>query len=461
MHSVHLPDGSQHPGLPADAQDFVGLLGRLAVGGARLTAEEAAAAELFDWSAPLVASRAPGRLDVMGGIADYSGSLVLQMPIAEACFVAAQRQPSSPSMRVVSFGGGAADRQLRFEMPLRELCPPSGPPTPLAAVREILSRDASSAWAGYVVGCLSVLYHEGLASPADGGVAVAVRSNVPEGKGVSSSAALEVSTMVALLGALGKPPIHPAARLAALCQRVENCVVGAPCGIMDQMASALGQNKTLLALECRPAIVRGWVPVPSGIRLWGIDSGVRHSVGGSNYGTVRAATFIGRELLRARAAEAAGASPTDTSAAQPDARPYLEHLTELTPAELAAAGPLPHRLSGADFLALMPGGHRDDATEVGKETEYAVAACTAHPVEENARVAEFQAVLHAMDALGGEGGNDGAVESMLSRLGALMYASHLSYSRIGLGSDATDKLVELVRHCTPPLAGTVTHLWPP
>ena len=45
---------------------------------------------MFDWSAPVFVARAPGRLDVMGGIADYSGSLVLQMPIAEACHVAVQ-----------------------------------------------------------------------------------------------------------------------------------------------------------------------------------------------------------------------------------------------------------------------------------------------------------------------------------------------------------------------------------
>jgi hypothetical protein len=45
------------------------------------------------WEDELLVTRAPGRLDVMGGIADYSGSLVLQMPIAEACHVALQRHP--------------------------------------------------------------------------------------------------------------------------------------------------------------------------------------------------------------------------------------------------------------------------------------------------------------------------------------------------------------------------------
>ena len=53
--------------------------------------ERIAAQDLFDWEEEITVARAPGRLDVMGGIADYSGSLVLQMPIAEACHVALQR----------------------------------------------------------------------------------------------------------------------------------------------------------------------------------------------------------------------------------------------------------------------------------------------------------------------------------------------------------------------------------
>ena len=58
--------------------------------------------------------------------------------------------------------------------------------------------------------------------------------------------------------------------------QVENCVVGAPCGIMDQMTSALGQAGALLALRCQPAEMLDPVAVPPSVRLWGIDSGIRH-----------------------------------------------------------------------------------------------------------------------------------------------------------------------------------------
>ena len=88
-----------------------------------------AAASAFRWSDPVHVSRAPGRLDVMGGIADYSGSLVLQMPLAEACHVALQRTPTDPgenaTITVVSHAPEGADRddvyQTDWTRLLREL----------------------------------------------------------------------------------------------------------------------------------------------------------------------------------------------------------------------------------------------------------------------------------------------------------------------------------------------------
>jgi L-arabinokinase len=74
---------------------------------------------------------------------------------------------------------------------------------------------------------------------------------VPEGKGVSSSAALEVATMSAVAAAFDIE-IGPR-EIALLCQRVENLVVGAPCGVMDQMTSACGEANQLLSLVCQPA----------------------------------------------------------------------------------------------------------------------------------------------------------------------------------------------------------------
>ena len=160
-------------------------------------------------------------------------------------------------------------------------------------------RDPSHHWAAYVVGVLVVLARErGL--ELDCGVRILIDSRVPEGKGVSSSAALEVATMQAVTGLLGVT--LEGAELARLCQMVENYVVGAPCGIMDQMTSALGRADALLALLCQPAEVQGFVPLPPSIGFWGIDSGIRHAVSGSDYTSVRTGAFMGYRII----AEAAG-----------------------------------------------------------------------------------------------------------------------------------------------------------
>lgn len=302
----------------SDTLQFVSVLDELAKAQRQVVTlsnhELRAAAGLFDWSKPLMVTRAPGRLDVMGGIADYSGSTVLQLPLAEAAHVAIQLQPAEtqrlwqhqaargeqgvPALRVVSMNADATNRGHAFDVSLTHLTSHTS-----EGKRWIISyeqakiyftKDPALSWAAYVVGALVVLMHEkGLV--CKDGIAMLVSSNVPEGKGVSSSAAIEVASMQALATA---HDIHLDGReLALLCQKVENLIVGAPCGVMDQMASALGEAGSLMALCCQPAEVERPVHIPQHIRFWGIDSGIRHSVGGSDYGAVRTGAFMGLKIL--------------------------------------------------------------------------------------------------------------------------------------------------------------------
>src|SRR5439155_12944132 len=85
--------------------------------------------------------------------------------------------------------------------------------------------------------------------------------------------------------------------LARLCQRVENEIAGAPCGIMDQVTSALGEEGKLLALDCRPHRLVGQLPIPPGWNFVGLNSGVKHSVGASDYTRARASAFMGLRIL--------------------------------------------------------------------------------------------------------------------------------------------------------------------
>src|SRR4051812_12296793 len=109
--------------------------------------------------APLLLSRAPGRLDVMGGFADYSGSLTLELPIAEGTYVAAQPHVAASNtfarLEVVSAGfGPGAGPTRRASFPLSEL---RAATQSYASARDYFQRDRSSAWAAYVAGVYAAL----------------------------------------------------------------------------------------------------------------------------------------------------------------------------------------------------------------------------------------------------------------------------------------------------------------
>ncbi|HET9194189.1 MAG TPA: hypothetical protein VFO21_15000 [Vicinamibacterales bacterium] len=370
---------------------------------------------LFERGAVVTIARAPGRLDVMGGIADYSGSLVLQRPIAEATFAAVQRS-ERPMLEVVSIG------RPPCAIPIETLAP-DGVPVDYERARALFgntkgtkgsksTKPIAPHWMSYVAGVFLVLARERGMPLA--GARVVVSSQVPEGKGVSSSAAIETASMYAAATAFGIT-LEPR-DLALWCQKSENLVTGAPCGVMDQMTCVFGEHDRLLALLCQPAELHPSIAVPDDIEFWGLDSGERHAVGGSDYSAVRAGAFMGLRIL----SEHAGAP--------------LDYLANVAPAEFERelGRWLPEEMSGDDFLARY-GCTADTVTRVDRGRRYKVRAPTAHPVYERGRAERFRELLHAT-------AGERRVE-----LGALMFESHASYQACGLGSPGTDRLVELVR----------------
>eukprot|EP00884_Botryococcus_braunii_P005960 jgi/Botrbrau1/15365/Bobra.0304s0006.1 len=162
--------------------------------------EYRAARCLFSWEEDIYVTRAPGRLDVMGGIADYSGSLVLQMPIAEACHVACQVQPThkqrlwrhtlarqagkggpQPALRIVSFQADSTNRGPAFDMDLADFLDEEGKPISYEAARIYFAHDPPVRWAAYVAGCVLVLMREkGLRFTE--GISILIASAVPRAR---------------------------------------------------------------------------------------------------------------------------------------------------------------------------------------------------------------------------------------------------------------------------------------
>jgi galactokinase len=384
---------------------------------------------------PVWIARAPGRLDVMGGIAEYSGSLVLQLPIAEATLAAVQAS-EEPWLRIVSLPEDGQSAARSFAVGTDDLMRLAGGSYDAACgwFRRDANRD--HAWAAYVAGAVIVLARHFGVQLDRAAVKILIDSRVPEGKGVSSSAALEVAVMQALTGCFGLT--LTGGQLAHLCQEVESRVVGNPCGIKDPMTSAVGRREQLLALLCQPAEVQGFVPIPASIRFWGIDSGIRHAVSGADSSSVRTGAFMGYRML----AEAAGREingPDAAGVVQVTNPRWRGYLANVTPDEFAQwfADTLPLELSGAEFLEKF-GGTTDAVTRVDPLRTYAVYQPALHPIREHDRVRRFAALL---------GGS--LDEASLVEMGELMAASHESYSACGLGSDGTDLLVQMVRAAGP------------
>ncbi len=388
----------------------------------------------FDPHRELVVTRAPGRLDVMGGIADYSGSLVLQLPIREATLVALQSDPQ-PLLRIVSLDAGAEQRSITAKIPLADF-EQHDRPIDYQSAQAYFRHDPARHWAAYVAGAFLVLRHEcGLIFSE--GARLLITSDVPEGKGVSSSAAIEVAVMQAIAAAYDVA-CEPR-ELALLCQKVENLVVGAPCGVMDQMTASCGAANRLLALLCQPAELQDMVTLPDDIAVWGLDSGLRHSVSGADYRSVRVGAFMGYRLIAGQAGLTVEQSSAEQLVQIRDPR-WAGYLANITPStfEQHYAARLPARIKGKDFLARFTG-TTDPVTQVDPRRSYEVRNPTAHPIYEHFRVRTYAELLERAEIK----------ERQLTLLGELMYQSHASYSACGLGSAGTDHLVELVRAAGP------------
>lgn len=339
-----------------------------------------------------VTGEAPGRLDFMGGVADYSGSLVLEMPLKVTTRVTIT-ETASPEFVFVSKAEGRCT-----------LAPGTDP------------QDAPK-WVRYPYGCLWLFSAAQRWRPR-GGLKIEVASRVPESMGVSSSAALEVATLRALEKLSGKT--FAGTKLARLAQRAENEIVGAPCGLMDQLASAYGVRGALLPILCRPDVLGEPVKLPAGVIAVGWPSGVKHAVSDSPYATARAGAFMGRKLIERGTGRKLG------------------HAAELTPSEVRSLTTevLPETITGRAFLQRC-GGVDDALSKIEPRRKYAVRAAVSFPVEENYRSELAVALLRGL--------NPRNKTDALSALGELLYQSHAGYSSIGLGCPETDEMVEGVR----------------
>ncbi|MEO8204770.1 MAG: galactokinase [Chthoniobacterales bacterium] len=216
---------------------------------------------------------APGRIELLGNHTDYNDGYVLSMAI---------------DLGITAHFTPRPDQNLLLHSEQSD----DGVLTPLEG--EIAP---TKTWADYSLGVVKQLRKRGLQI---GGCDILYSSNLPQGAGLSSSAALEVSTAVGL-SALFKGEIGKL-DLAKLCRAAENDFVGVGCGLLDQVSSLYGEENHAIFLDCRKETVET-IPMPEGYRWLVVSSAVKHALTGGEYNERReqcheAARFLGVPTLR-------------------------------------------------------------------------------------------------------------------------------------------------------------------
>jgi galactokinase len=224
---------------------------------------------------PALMSRAPGRVNLLGEHVDYNDGPVLPVALDRAvCLAAAPSGDDIVSLIALDF-----DESVSFKLTeLDQKVDLQGQPLP--------------GWALYPAGVAWSLQTDGL--PVSGMQAV-YTSDVPIGAGLSSSAAVEIAFSVTWQ-ALGDWETDRM-RLARLCQRADNQYVGIASGLMDQFASAHGQEGHALYFDTRSLMWEA-IPLPPDISIVIADSGIRRALVDSEYNERRAACEKAVELLR-------------------------------------------------------------------------------------------------------------------------------------------------------------------
>lgn len=226
---------------------------------------------------PTLLAHAPGRVNLIGEHTDYNDGFVLPAAIDRAVYVAAAPRADS-TVHMVSI-----DFDARTAFDLDNLDDPDLP-----------------GWSSYPRGSLWWLGEQGITLP---GFDAVIGGDIPIGAGLSSSAAVEVVFIelgLALANDAARPMTQVDKALGGV--EVEHQFIGMPCGVMDQMASAMGVAQHALLIDCRSLDVTP-IPVPAGVSIVIIDSNKRRGLVDSEYALRRqqceeAAGILGVEALR-------------------------------------------------------------------------------------------------------------------------------------------------------------------
>ncbi len=279
---------------------------------------------------------APGRVELLGNHTDYNGGVVLSAAIDLGISAGGRLRPDGKIL-LTSEG------------------------IPGVAAADIAALEPDHAWSDYPLGVARVLRDAGF--PISGFEA-GYSSTLPLGAGLSSSAALEVCTAVLLSRLFGfsASPLD----LAKLCRKAENEFVGVNCGLLDQVSSIFGKKDHAVFLDCRGETVEN-IPLPAGIGLLVVHSGVKHALTGGEYNERREQCFEAARILGVPALRDATSAQLAAATMPEIVRSRALHITGENERVFEAVGHL-RQGDAAAFGKLMTASHRSSMQNFGNST---------------------------------------------------------------------------------------------
>ncbi len=380
---------------------------------------------VFAPARPIFLARAPGRLDILGGICEVAGAAVLQQPLADAVIVAVQ--PRIDRRILIRNLNLNKERVLTIEHRMDDLLD-AAQQGEWAALRA-LALPVDRGWTARILAALSLLLARRPNAASANGLNVAIQSTLPAGAGLGSSAALIVALLLALTEVYAIPLED--GELADIGEKVESQVLRLGCGRAEYLTILLGRQQRITMLQGQLNGIKPDLSLPQGAMVLAIDTGVRKTAGCQKMNELCAALWIGRTLLQ------------EALASDEHVLPLAGYLGGI-PRDDWHSGVkklVPYRCSGQEFLRQHPE-EAQAAAFLDPEKKYMPRTILEYVVEEGERVQALSQMLEQATAAPDENNLDAA--------GALLYASHRQYSKVsGAVCAEADWLVDALQAMGP------------
>jgi galactokinase len=380
---------------------------------------------------------ASGKIDLMGGLTEYSGTLALQLSLSEGVEARAAFR-SDNWLRIYS-----VHNQETYSLNLEPFRKVSFPESPYAMLQNSIKIQEKGVWSASLVGGYFAMCYENRLPLR--GMDIWINNELPIGQGLATRTAIQV----AVLKVIGKLYLltFNKTHLPYLVKKADHLVLNIQSGLIDPLGVTFGVPCKLLPVICQPDRVYSQLDLPPKLYFWAIQTGERMSEIErlKQAEVVRTASFMGYSLI----AKMENIDPKTLA----DLRfqsgrtnlPYNGYLSEININVYVEKykDNLPDKMSGEDFINECSE-TIDNQYFVDKNIIYNVKKCTSHAVAENFRSRAFLQFLGAIvpNALEQD---EGFRKKHLSRMGSWLYESHESYASCGLSDDKSDLLFDLAK----------------